>query len=294
MNVRPAARDDYKAIAELFELADKAVLGYPVPIDESEVEGWLQGVPLETNTWLIESDGELAAAAFSHKVGDEKGVFAGSVHPGFEAQGLGARLLALAEERLTAQEVRRLHGWTVAGNDRAAELFRGRGFAEVRRFWDMEIALDSEPPEPDVGVEPFQTDAGPAFHAALEEAFEDHWEPNPEPFEKWWERQQNRSNFDPTLWFVIRDGDEIAAVCRNEERESGGYIGALGVRRSWRGRGYGRALLLHSFREFHRRGQPRVTLGVDAANPTGATRLYESVGMHVLREDIVWEKIVSP
>ena len=54
-----------------------------------------------------------------------------------------------------------------------------------------------------------------------------------------------------------------------------------------------RALLLHSFREFRRRGQPQVTLGVDAANPTGATRLYESVGMHVLREDIVWEKVLA-
>ena len=85
---------------------------------------------------------------------------------------------------------------------------------------------------------------------------------------------------------------KLFAICRNEARESCGYVGALGVRRAWRGRGYGRALLLHSFREFRRRGQPRVTLGVDAANPTGATRLYESVGMHVLREDVVWEKIL--
>jgi hypothetical protein len=29
---------------------------------------------------------------------------------------------------------------------------------------------------------------------------------------------------------------------------------------------------------------------VDAANPTGATHLYESAGMHVDQEEIVWEK----
>jgi hypothetical protein len=34
----------------------------------------------------------------------------------------------------------------------------------------------------------------------------------------------------------------------------------------------------------------RVTLGVDAANATGATQLYESVGMHVDQELLVWGK----
>jgi hypothetical protein len=36
----------------------------------------------------------------------------------------------------------------------------------------------------------------------------------------------------------------------------------------------------------------RATLGVDAANPTGATHLYESVGMHVQQEEVVWEKVL--
>ena len=48
--------------------------------------------------------------------------------------------------------------------------------------------------------------------------------------------------------------------------------------------------LVHSFREFHRRGQRRVGLGVDSENTTGATKLYESVGMVVDSEQVVWEK----
>ena len=93
------------------------------------------------------------------------------------------------------------------------------------------------------------------------------------------------------MWFVVRDGDEIAATVRNDpDREGGGYVGALGVRRAWRGRGLGRALLLQTFAEFHRRGVHRVTLGVDAESPTGATRLYESVGMTVESETLVFEK----
>ena len=34
------------------------------------------------------------------------------------------------------------------------------------------------------------------------------------------------------------------------------------------------------------------SLGVDAANETGATKLYESVGMHVELEVVVWEKVL--
>ncbi len=90
---------------------------------------------------------------------------------------------------------------------------------------------------------------------------------------------------------MIRDGDEIAATVRNEaNRNGGGYVGAIGVRRPWRGRGLARALLARTFNEFYERGQSRVTLGVDAQNPTGATQLYESIGMHAESEAIVFEK----
>ena len=95
--------------------------------------------------------------------------------------------------------------------------------------------------------------------------------------------------FDPGLWFVVRDGPGVAAVCRCEgERRSGGYVAMLGVRPAWRKRGLGLALLRHAFREFHRRGERRVTLGVDSENETGATRLYERAGMHVEVEHAVF------
>ena len=83
----------------------------------------------------------------------------------------------------------------------------------------------------------------------------------------------------------------MVAVVRNEaNRNGGGYVAAIGVRRPWRGKGYAKALLLHTFREFYDRGIKRVTLGVDAESPTGATHLYERVGMHVEQENLVFEK----
>ncbi len=82
--------------------------------------------------------------------------------------------------------------------------------------------------------------------------------------------------------FSFATATTVAATIRNEpERNGGGYVAALGVARPWRGKGLGRALLLRTFAEFYARGVPRVTLGVDAESPTGATKLYESVGMSI-------------
>lgn len=292
MNTRPATMDDAAAVADLFCSVEEQATGRASGFDAEAVRGWWQTIAFETNTWLIEEDGMLVAAAGCQAYGD-RGNSGGGVRPSAQGRGLGTKLLELVESRLVEDGAKRVQSWAVAADERAAELFRTRGYHEARRFWEMAIDLDGELPEPAAAIEPFREEDAVDFHAALEEAFEDHWEPHPEPFEEWWKRQRNRLNFDPSLWFVIRDGDEIAAFTRNEMRTESGYIGALGVRRPWRGRGYGRALLQYSFREFQRRGSNRVTLGVDAANPTGATQLYESVGMQVEAEEIVWEKSLA-
>jgi ribosomal protein S18 acetylase RimI-like enzyme len=79
----------------------------------------------------------------------------------------------------------------------------------------------------------------------------------------------------------------------NAFRFGGGWVGTVGTLGPWRGRGLGRALLLEAFGEFHRRGEPRVSLAVDAGNETGATHLYESVGMRVVWQADVYEKITG-
>jgi len=196
--------------------------------------------------------------------------------------------------------VARIHNVTLAPDTVAPRLLTARGYREVRRFWEMTIELGDDPqPEPVLAdglqIDLFSADRARAYHAALEEAFAEHWGHDPEPYETWWQRQLAKPDHDPSLWFLVRDGDEVAAAARNDpERSGGGWVGALGVRPAWRGRGLAKALLLHSFREFHRRGDRRVGLGVDSANATGATQLYESVGMAIDTEQIVWERVLTP
>ena len=112
--------------------------------------------------------------------------------------------------------------------------------------------------------------------------------------EEWKHSRFDDPEFDPTLWPIAWDGDEVAGFSLNRYRMGIGWIRTLGVRRPWRKRGLGEALLLHSFGEFYRRGTKTIGLGVDAQNPTGATRLYQKAGMYAASEFVTYEKELRP
>ena len=284
-------------MAALLADDEAALLGRPSRLSAIDIRSWWARVDLEHDSWLLEEDGRPVAAGWFEHYGP-LGIYLGVVAQGAKGRGLGGQLVDLGESRAVAAGAERAHSFFPAPDLAAAELFDGRGYREVRRFYDMAIELTEPVPEPSLpdglAVDVFVEDDARAFHDAMDEAFQDHWEHHPRSFEEWWEEKLAEPDYDPTLWFLIRDGGEVAAAIRNDpERNGGGYVGAIGVRRAWRGRGLGKALLLHTFREFQRRGQTRITLGVDAENPTGATKLYERVGMHVELEAVVYEKALT-
>jgi len=291
---RPARQDDATAVAAVAGDDEAALLGHPSRLGPTDVLDWWGRTDLERNSWLLEEAGELVGVGWFESV-DELGTFVGIVAQGAKGRGLGAALVDLGEAHAREAGAARAHTWTPEADSRARELFEAKGYGEVRRFYDMAIELETAPADPVLRegfrIEQFREEDARAFHDALDDAFQDHWEHHSVPFERWWEQKQASPGFDPTLWFVVRAGDEIAACIRNDpERNGGGYVGALGVRRQWRGQGLGRALLAQTFAEFHRRGVNRVTLGVDADSPTGATALYESSGMAVEMEAVVFAK----
>jgi ribosomal protein S18 acetylase RimI-like enzyme len=163
----------------------------------------------------------------------------------------------------------------------------------------MEIKLDGPPPEPKFpkGIElrPFiKGEHDVAIWQAQNEAFRDHWGSHDVTLEEWKRSKFDDPEFDPTLWPIAWDGDQVAGFSMNRYRMGIGWIRTLGVRRPWRKRGLGEALLLHSFGEFYRRGTKTIGLGVDAQNPTGATCLYQKVGMYAASEFITFEKELRP
>lgn len=295
MNVRPIEEDDLELVTAFLAEDESRTFGKPSRIGIDDIRGWLGGVDLGNDTWLLEEDGLIVALAWV-ELHEERGAAVGAVDAERRGEGIGSRLVDLTEGRLRARGASVVQNVVLAPDRLAPELLASRGYREVRRFWEMTIELGDDPsPEPllpeGLTIEPFAEDWAPRYHAALEDAFAEHWGHQEETFEDWWARQHRKHDFDPSLWWFVRDGDEVAAAIRNDpRRSSGGWVGALGVRPAWRGHGLGRALLLHTFREFHRRGERRVGLGVDSENATGATKLYESVGMEVDTSNVVWEK----
>lgn len=287
---RPLGTEDAAAVAELL-VEDEIFHGMPGKRSAEDVLSWWVRTDLDHNSWVYEDAGRMVAGGWVDLYGGDV-VGGGAVRPGEKGNGLGAMLLDIAERRARELRGSRMRLFALGSDQSAHELFESRGFAEVRRHYEMSIALDSEPEEPVLpsgfAIDTFRDEDGRAFHAAAGEAFAEEWGFHSLPFDEWWGMRKDE---DKSLWFVIRDDGEIAAVERCEgERHGGGYVGMVGVRKPWRRRGLGRALLLHAFGEFRARGFERASLGVDSENPTGATRLYESVGMRVESEHVTFEK----
>lgn len=291
MNVRSLTQDDLPALAEFLARDEERLTGRPSRIAASDVREWTSLCDFEHDSWLCEDESGIAAVSWMH-AHDALGIGIVAVGARATETGIGNEFVEHTERRAREHGAARMHQFTLGPDAYARKLLESHGYADVRHFYEMAIELTERPEvADDVEIESLGPDDAQAFYDALDASFQDHWEHHSTPFAEWYARHSANPNFDPSLWFLIRGDGEIAAVARNEaNRNGGGYVGALGVRRQFRGRGYAKALLYRTFAEFWDRGLPRVTLGVDATNPTGATHLYESVGMHVEAENVVYEK----
>jgi ribosomal protein S18 acetylase RimI-like enzyme len=183
----------------------------------------------------------------------------------------------------------------------AGALFESLGYHVVRTFWEMEIDLNRELDAPGhvagitIRTFDFERELRPLYDT-LADGFSDHWGNVLSPFDRWRYRmiEAEGSGFDPNLWLVAVDGDQIVGAAtsrsRSANREDTAEVDYIAVRSPWRRRGIALALLRTLFQEFRARGIPRAKLEVDADSATGATQLYERAGMHVALSWEFWEK----
>ena len=238
----------------------------------------------------------------------------GRVHPQYEDMGIGTWLMHWAQAhalRAIDRVPQHLRFAPRVGTFREAEkpkrLFADLGFHHIRSSYQMRIEMDAPVAEPvwpeGITLRTYTPEIGAeAVFRAEDDSFRDHFGFIEQPFEEGFARFKHfvmeYEEFDPTLLFLAMDGDEIAGIniCRPHAYNDPevGWVGTLGVRRQWRKRGIGLALLRHSFNEFYRRGYRKVGLGVDAQNLTGALHLYETAGMHVHRAFDQYEKELRP
>lgn len=225
----------------------------------------------------------------------------GAVHPGWRRRGLGRAILRASHRRLreiaATQDVapsveRRFETWAAEKQVGAIALLESEGFTVARYFFEMlRPNLDdvAEFPLPQgIEVRPLQPEHYRQVWEADVEAFSDHWgglAGGDEMFQRFFSGQ----SFEPDLWRVAWDGDQVAGmvsnlVMREFNQATGarrGLLSGVSVRRPWRGRGLARALVSQSLVTLRNRGMTEAILGVDADNPTGALGVYEANGFAV-------------
>ena len=287
------AADEIAACGRAFTTRDDVAADWRLPRFESERDAWVVAAPggdLVGYAWIWDPQPNVLI----------DGSF--NVHSDEYLSDLEEYLLGLIEERAT--ELARqpppdtrpsLAVWCEQREQRRVELFARHGFAQAREFCNMEVALDASLPEPrwpeGIVVRTFvrgRDDAG--VHASIEDAFAEHFRSARESLDDWRERVFGFPGLDLDLWFVAWEGEQIAGTVLAVEEDDRGRIPELAVGVQWRHRGLGMALLLQAFRALRDRGWTTAGLGVDAANTTGATRLYERAGLHATHRFSVFTK----
>ena len=237
---------------------------------------------------VLAPDGEAAGLLAMEREGDSDRVFFDAYAlPKYKAKMLPGLIdLALeAAPRIAPGEIRSAGH---AGDELLMQALTSAGFTFRRRFWRMRILLDGYPidePEAPLGVTKSVASSENdrrLLHSVHTSAFADHFEPVTYTYENWFAWSDGRRDARPDLrWIAWRDGEVVAECTADDSRAEFGqsYVRTLSVLPVARGLGIARWLLRSQFAQAAREGRRAVMLTVDSESPTGATRLYESVGM---------------
>lgn len=222
--------------------------------------------------------------------GHGRGYVAGGVREAHRGRGLGRELMDRMEpraEQLLAERHPGRDAYLRAGGglegSSASRMLARRGYRVVRYYDELSRPLrgGTDVPAPD-GVELVPPTAAheAAVLAAHNDAFRDHWGSGPLSPETWHDSWTGRSaRPDVSTLAVSPEGEVLAYVLCSEWVDRQLYVDLVGTVRAARGRGLARAALLRTIDAAGRSGAYDVVeLGVDSENPSGATRLYESVG----------------
>ncbi len=264
----------------------------------------LRNCELATDSLILEVDGKLISTGRVWWAEEADGPLIYStwaaVHPEWRRKGIGEQIQIWFEER--AKEISEGHDpekqkmidmWaqdTQKGNYALADNF---GYKEERYFFEMTRDLSKPIPEPimpeNLEVRLVVEENYRAIWLAIDEAFKDHWGYVPheeKDYERWLNRINSLPEYDPNLWKVAWDGDQVAgmvlnAVFEEENRlldQKKGWTDPICVRRPWRKKGLATALINESMQLLKDMGMELSALGVDTKNLSGALNLYTNCG----------------
>ncbi len=241
-------------------------------------------IGFSTLKWLPELDGSIMYRQEAYLVHEWRG------------RGIGRAVLRYIEAR--AKELmaghpgdgnRFLTTWLSETERYRPVQLEAEGYSTLRDFRIM--LRDLREPIPDLSipegleVRPVPPEDYRKVFEAANEALKDHWGGR-----EWTEGEYRKMvegpSFDPGLWQIAYDGDEVAGnvlnyidQAANEEFDrKWGWTEFISVRRPYRGKGLATALIARSMMLLRDLGLEYAALGVDMENISGALGLYEALG----------------
>ncbi|MGC9468053.1 MAG: GNAT family N-acetyltransferase [Anaerolineae bacterium] len=267
-----------------------------------------------TDMLFVEHDGEVIgyARVWWQQIVDGPRIYAHFAYliPEWRGKEIRRAMVAYNEWRLRqiasgheTQALRYFEAWSSDKKVDWTRVLEKAGYQVVRYGFEMvRPDLDHIPDLPlprGLEVRPVKPQDYTKVWSAAREAFRDHWGfSEAEWAETHFEAWQKDDTFDPDLWQVAWDGEEVAGMvlnfisrCENEEfGRQRGYTETICVRRPWRRRGLARALIARSLKLHRDLGMTEAALGVDAENPNGALHLYQSMGYETVKRHMTYRK----
>jgi len=232
--------------------------------------------------------------------------------PEWRGNGIRRSLLQAAEHRLrqiaaghASDGPRFLASFCADTETHLESLLIEVGYEPIRHALNMvRPDLDNIPdwPLPEgLEVRPVQPEHIPAILDAAKEAFRDHWGFSSSAWDQDTEGFKESKEFQPHLWQVAWDGDQVAGQVDNfiheqenqEYNRKRGYTEGISVGRPWRRRGLAHALIARSFHMLKEMGMTEAALGCDAENLSGAVRVYTDMGFRTVKRYTNYRKPLS-
>jgi mycothiol synthase len=262
------------------------------------------GYLAEQNLFFAEVDGVIAGFInVLPELGINRGVLDYAVSPSYEIKTVLPELIKTALERAREIEASLAHVGVPFLQIEPVEVLSAVGFELVRRFCDLQLNIS------DVNLDGadrmdweyryFRDNDMEVLSDIQNRCFAGEWGYNPNTVEDTAWQLKVRNNCPQDVILALDKGDVIG-YCWTEsecglEPSTGqprGRIYMLGVDSRYRGRGLGRKLLLMGLLHLKKQGRELIEITVDTQNAV-AIALYQSLGFHMCRETVWYEKALS-
>jgi ribosomal protein S18 acetylase RimI-like enzyme len=310
-----AGESDYAGIAEIMnEICVADHLHYTVTTEMiRHMDGFVPWVDVGKDRTIAEVNGAIVAVGrveTSQNISGERIYFcSGNVRPGWRRRGIGRALLMHGERRLCQiaaghpKDGPKFFQSYPVGSTQAGyiALLEKNGYRVIRYSFDMVLpSFDKIPDAPLPGglqIRPVRDQNLREIWDAKEEAFQDLWGFIPmgeKAYASWCEDPFWRKDITSIAWSGSEVVGMVLGLANEDENRKHNrrriYTESICVRRPWRKRGVARALIADCLRLARAAGFTEAGLGVDAENPSGALRLYESIGYRVANQSMYFRK----